>query len=353
MPRVKNLLFNQNFEVTQRDLLYGKSQGGTVWRDLYISTLPQGLQYMNDNFFWSIDSYNNNLALFSPTDNFDDIEQRMLEDRPGVATVPKPIDNYQSIYYSSIMSSKYTPKRVFGNNREVESKLRREGYHAMRDVFDEQQALALSRQYLMVRRACKFGILHFAQMSRSRVWGTEPIIHFALDGLNMQEVVNNAKVTGHVGREAVPITYSELRNCYRHWDEIREYVWFYKNYQSVAPPWVQDQTLWQNYAAARATKMTRLFRRVQRALTMYRIGYVIHWGRKRETKYVMDQLDQILAMPHHEDTYKLLKQTCRWYLGFSSQPPVHGSLKFAEPLDADSRFREKLEEHYMNWSNGE
>lgn len=353
MPRIKHLFFNENFDVTQRDLLYGMSQGGTVWRDNYISTLPQGLQQMNDNFFWSIDSYNNNLALFSPTDNFDDIEQRMQENRPGVATIPKQIDNYQSIYYSSIMSSKFTPKRVFGLNREITAKLRREGYHAMHDVFDEQQALALSRQYLMVRGACKFGILHFAEMSKRRVWGTEPVIHFALDGLDMQQVVNNAKIIGHMGREAVPITYSELRNCYRNWDEIREYVWFYVNYQSVAPPWEQDQTLWQNYAAARDNKMTRLFNRIELALNSYRLGAIIHWGRSRETKYVMEQLDQILAMPHHEDTYKLLKQTCRWYLGFASQPPVHGNMRFADPLKADSRFRTKLENHYMSWSNGE
>ena len=354
MDRIRHIAFEDNFDPDQKDLLYGVSQGGVRWRDNYISRLYPGLEAMSEQYFWAIDAFNNNLGLFSPQNHFDDMDRSVRRQGRGIDQRQSPIDNYQANYYGSIMASKYSPRGVFRDNREVNKKLEREGYKALAeedpDNFPDNVVISNARQYLMVRMACKFGIVHFVEMSKNKVFGFEPVIHFALDGLNMLDVINKVKVTGHMGRSAVPITYSELRSCYRNWDSLREHVWFYREYISCAAPWEETQNDWQIYAEVRANKANRLITRARNAIVRYRRFRIVHWNKSAETDAVIKQIEQILATHAHD--YRLLKDACRWYLGFSELPPQHEEMVFAIQLKADSRFRVILEEEYMKWCDG-
>ena len=354
MNRLKRLTFEENFNPDQKDLLYGLSQSGVKWRDNYINRLPLGLDAMTAQYFWAIDAYNNNLGLFSPNNEFGNVEDQIRRNGTGLDYRKSPIDDYQANFYGSIMASRYSPRDVFRENKEIKKRIEREGFKELAKAnpgsFPNKVDEAFGRQYAMVRMACKFGIVHFVEMSKNKVFGFEPVIHFALDGLNMLDVINKVKVTGHMGRSAVPITYSELRSCYRNWDSLREHVWFYREYISCAAPWEETQNDWQNYAEARANKANRLIARARNAIVRYKRFRIVHWNKSAETDAVIKQIEQILATHAHD--YRLLKDACRWYLGFSELPPQHEEMVFAIQLKADSRFREILEEEYMKWCDG-
>jgi hypothetical protein len=111
---------------------------------------------------------------------------------------------------------------------------------------------------LAIRRACKFG-LEYTIMQRHQT------VHFVLDvpynagtSMDMTDVVAKAKYMGVAANPAgsVPITFSELRCCYRNrntWIPTGR-LKFYLNLNEVQPPWDSNPALWQQYEIARSKK---------------------------------------------------------------------------------------------------
>jgi len=114
---------------------------------------------------------------------------------------------------------------------------------------------------LMIRRACKFGLEYMITVLKRQV-------HFVLDvpynpgtSIDIQDVVDKARYTGANAdpQGSVPITFSELRCCYRHraeWDPTGR-LKFYLNLNEVQAPWQTAPHVWAAYDLARARKQYR------------------------------------------------------------------------------------------------
>jgi hypothetical protein len=111
---------------------------------------------------------------------------------------------------------------------------------------------------LAIRRACKFGLEYMIEQKHATV-------HFVLDvpfhlgtSIDMADVVAKARYMGGVANAggSVPITFSELRCCYRNrsrWVPTGR-LKFYLNLNEVQPPWDSSPALWQQYEIARSQK---------------------------------------------------------------------------------------------------
>lgn len=102
-------------------------------------------------------------------------------------------------------------------------------------------ALAALAPKLLWKRGSKLGIEMAARNGKTK-------IHFVLDGLNIEQVVNKTK--GSTPLEAGPgesITASELRYAYRNRERLGERIHFYKDDKETIAPWDENPELWQNY----------------------------------------------------------------------------------------------------------
>lgn len=103
-----------------------------------------------------------------------------------------------------------------------------------------------------VRRACKFLIYDGIREKR--------VIAYALDDLNLDEVVNKTARQLENGRFKVPVCTSELRELFRRWDYCSQWVIFFEDLHRVNPPWHPDRGWsalqgWAKYASERAAKL--------------------------------------------------------------------------------------------------
>ena len=102
------------------------------------------------------------------------------------------------------------------------------------------------------------------------------MVHFVLDGLDMNEVCTKGTRQSQgqgmlVAKTFVSITVSELRYVYRNWGKLGAKVMLYVNLQPVAAPWLTDwgvkaalgaiggnvsarKDLWDAYGAQRLVK---------------------------------------------------------------------------------------------------
>lgn len=141
-------------------------------------------------------------------------------------------------YYNAISAHKFSPLSSFDAPRD---KLEAEGWKKA------GESLSKDRYYLAIRRACKFGIEHVASQSSGA------LIHFTLNrfdtGSGWADVLNKKPINVR-GREAVLITYSELRFVYKNRDRFRNKIVFYRyegpgdnptSFPECAAPW-EDTT---------------------------------------------------------------------------------------------------------------
>ncbi|WP_100103758.1 RHS repeat domain-containing protein [Candidatus Williamhamiltonella defendens] len=98
----------------------------------------------------------------------------------------------------------------------------------------------------------KQGSKHGIEMASKKK--SQITIHFALDDLNIENVVSKKNNDGQ------SITASELRFIFRHKDKLNDKVIFYKNNETVAAPWEDEKTksLWENYAKSYDKKISKL-----------------------------------------------------------------------------------------------
>lgn len=233
--------FNQQFRAG--DVIYGVS----LARVPYINSLPPTTApFLRANGQYVIcDEFNNRTFGSVPVQDF------------GVGRLPDSTANIQANlglhdnaaylsalqkaalreYYEALAGTKYAPLQ------------------AVRVSLARTQAKGnVSREDLVFRRACKFG-LHYIIEKQKRT------VHFVLDlppawgmpgnRINSLDVVLKSPHAGHV-----PITTSELRACYRNrnnWIPSGR-LKFYFNLLEVNPPWVDDAAAWRLYEAYRIQK---------------------------------------------------------------------------------------------------
>lgn len=94
--------------------------------------------------------------------------------------------------------------------------------------------------FLPIKRGCKLGLKDIV-IKGFTVNGKRPILHFALDGINIKEVINKGEKYGY------GITSSELRYLYRNKERIINKVIFYEEGKSVKCPWGVDEKSWSRY----------------------------------------------------------------------------------------------------------
>ncbi|ETS29764.1 RHS repeat-associated core [Photorhabdus khanii NC19] len=94
---------------------------------------------------------------------------------------------------------------------------------------------------LLWKRGSKLGLEIAANSEKTK-------IHFVLDGLDIEQVVNKTKGSDHL--KAGPgesVTASELRYAYRNRERLKGKIHFYENDKETSAPWDKNPTLWQNY----------------------------------------------------------------------------------------------------------
>ncbi len=227
--------FNQLF--LAGDVIYGISRP----RGRYTRTLEQGItgksaQTLIDEGNFTICDHYNNRTFNAPTvmskfngPNVMPGNQAVDEYLNGIA--PYRPGQVQSLtpYYDRLSMHKYNP------------------HDALNLVMNEKQRRnnGGDNNYLAFRRACKFGLDYFIlQMGRR--------VHFILDVddhgtcINFEQIVFKELFVnqGNNNKATLPITYSELRKCYKNRVIYGNKLFFYLNCVRVAAPWDQNPELW-------------------------------------------------------------------------------------------------------------
>lgn len=235
--------FNQLF--VAGDVIYGISQprlpytqsllAGVVGRDA--ATL------INEGNFVICDHYNNrSFNAFGVMDQFRGPNAQPGDDAANYAIQNGLNPNQRqavSHYYNLLSGHKYNP------------------HTAMNVVMNDKQRLhnAGQNDYLAFRRACKFGLDYFIIQLNRRV-------HFILDVDNAGTCIDFEKIVfkeiytnvNNNNQQVIPITYSELRKCYKNRLIYGNNVYFYLNRVRVAAPWDDDPDLWAMIDTAKALK---------------------------------------------------------------------------------------------------
>ena len=248
--------FAENFTIG--DVVYGISQS----RASYLNSLGADLRkYCEESgAFLLCDSFNNRsfLGVTTPYGTATGGGRSSIKNPHNAADIRHNLDFYEhdrgiaalgleekaaaKAFYDSLDLSRRSPSKAANEPQKKWSKLG-DGTVTM----------------LMIRRACKFGLEYMIMALQRRV-------HFVLDvpynagiELDMQDVVDKARYSG-ANRDdvngAVPITFSEIRCCYRNraqWEPTGR-LKFYLNLNEVTSPWQRNPALWQQYDQARAKK---------------------------------------------------------------------------------------------------
>lgn len=251
--------FAQNFNIG--DVVYGISAS----RAPYIASLPgDTAAYCRDSGAYVIcDEFNNRSFLGLTNDQLgvtrDHTQYASTIKNPvSINDIRYNLDFYQSGRGLAVLSEEQ--KIVVKVYYDALNNSRRSPEKALADAPQKRHANNDSVTMFAIRRACKFGLEHNINVRKV-------CIHFVLDipyqpGMNMddQQVVNKVKFNGANPSTdeaaSVPITFSELRCCYR-----SRAVWmptgrlkFYSNLNEVPAPWVSAPAVWQQYDAYRANK---------------------------------------------------------------------------------------------------
>ena len=272
--------YRDDFVPSRGDVTYGISPACSAylseWEKTLMPKLKSGIQAVKDlaeaDFAAAfgmgktnrMDCYNNFYAV--PAIAEGGSQKKAMRSVAAKAASPTTSDLMKA-YGDGIQASRFSPASVFDASK---GKLASEGYQASNfdstkffsDSHKKKQALAQNRNYLAIRRACKFGIGLVATAPEF----THAKVHFILDGLDMTEVATkgtrSATQTKGPNKVAVSITVSELRYVFRNWGQLSNKVILYVNLIPVAAPWLQD---WGPLACAGGFPDTRAQRNLWQA----------------------------------------------------------------------------------------
>ncbi len=226
--------FNQLF--TAGDVIYGISQPrGRYTRTLLAGVVGRDAQTLIDEGNFTICDHYNNRTFNAPTVmyNFVGPNAQAGENAMNFYLQNGPLNPNQrqavSQYYNMLGGHKYNP------------------HTAMNTVMNNKQQLhnAGQNEYLAFRRACKFGLDYFIIQLNRRV-------HFILDVDQIGTCIDFEKIVfkevytnvANNNQQVLPITYSELRKCYKNRLIYGNNLYFYLDGVRVAAPWDDDPDLW-------------------------------------------------------------------------------------------------------------
>lgn len=249
--------FVTDFDPDGGDLIYGR---GEV-RHAYLTLLPLSPAQrgaVSRGAWFLLDNYNNAFGTsgkaFTSADKpsvksvhgyIDGVEGLL---QPDAAT---PKGARQASYYNLLRrrDSRFAPATVFDLRR---GELSKEGwaFPAQKSKWynkalipqatrkSEADAYLNNRAYKALRRVCKLGI---AMVATEQSFAGAKIL-FVLDGLDMGMIARKEALPRE-GTSAAPITSSELRYVFRHWQRLQGSVRFYVNGNQVDAPWDTDWDL--------------------------------------------------------------------------------------------------------------
>ncbi len=256
--------FSDLYALERGDLIYGLSGKRDVYRNHYHQ--ETGLE-IEQNSWWSLDQYNNTLGISAPMVSVEQLDIMIDYDRLH------PTQNTQRVFHGDLLQKmvgthRRDPHDIF--RIEKQQLIAKEGIPSPSgdEMMTEDQPYRSAVSWKAIRRACKFGIEYV--VAKHARFGT--IIHFILDGLEDKDILTKKKFRNQqTGREAVPITTSELRNAFRKWHlpNFNESIYFYKNFTHVRAPWETNPEAWQKYAESRLDKYKNQLAQLMQTNTGY------------------------------------------------------------------------------------
>ncbi|PED41285.1 RHS repeat-associated core domain-containing protein [Bacillus cereus] len=226
------------------DLFYGISKE----RGKYIRIFNQNFNMMDQNSDpMVIDQYNNAISglVWSKNSNLGDSENSKRY--ANKVKIPKDLRNiisnggkrsyplWEDYFDIGMENSKFNILKIY---KDTADKFGKDYYHSY-----NSHGFAPK---LLWKRGSKLGLEIAASNQRTK-------IHFVLDGLNIEHVVNKTKEQTNemMGRLLGPgesITASELRYVYRNWDRLKNRVSFYRDNEKLdKAPWEENPSVWGAY----------------------------------------------------------------------------------------------------------
>lgn len=155
-------------------------------------------------------------------------------------------------YWKAILGSSYKPAHESVSSTPSPKELKSLS-KSNADLDDNSSAKEIRNAAfdLSIRRSCKFGIEFTTQKLAGR-------IHYVLDGMTLDALLDKRTITNGSGYEKVPICTSELRFLFRNWNKFKDSgkVVFWQDFDVVAPPWYRAVYVdgWRNYGLERLEK---------------------------------------------------------------------------------------------------
>lgn len=255
--------FLDNFNPFRQDILYGISASRETYVFAFIEKEyanqteqvkahyrdpVEGETYPDD---FASDVYNTIEAEGCYINSYNDpITSGDFSDANRILTAA-PTNDRIKLYINSLAQTKYAVENIGVATLRSLAKGDDKLLHAGLDQITAEDLVA-TRLHLAVRRACKFGIEYIASKS-------EAVVHYILDGIKPEDVVDKKTYEVMGGGQGVPITTSEIRYMFRKWFELKERaiarkIIFYRDQSEVRAPWYDAPAMWLPYAEHRLDK---------------------------------------------------------------------------------------------------
>jgi insecticidal toxin complex protein TccC len=253
--------FSKYYKPEQGDLIFGLAkvldQGYLSWRAALtgrgdylakyldgddIARLEKGLDPLRHSYS-SIRDSTRRLALSSPGTNDNGSSNRFWEGQ--YSSVAELVFRKEGKYYENIktryggVASTAANKQFSENYADAFSS----GHYSVRKTFEKYVDADDKFGQKLISRASKAGLSTILNSGRTDV------IHFTLDGLDMEQVVMKTRPSA---------TSSELRYLFRNREKLADKVLFYRKNMLVDAPWRTDRAEWSRYTPKSASSNTLL-----------------------------------------------------------------------------------------------
>jgi insecticidal toxin complex protein TccC len=241
--------FSKFYKPEQGDLIFGLAkvldQGYLSWwaaltgRGDYlakylngddIARLEKDLDPLRHSYS-SIRDSTRRLALYSPVAKVG-INNRFWEGQ--YSSVEALVFRKEEKYYANI-KARYEGRASTAANKQFSESYADElssGHYSVRKTFEKYVDADDKFGQKLIARASKAGLSTILNSGRTDV------IHFTLDGLDMEQVVMKTRPSA---------TSSELRYLFRNREKLADKVLFYRNNMLVDAPWRTDRAGWSRY----------------------------------------------------------------------------------------------------------
>lgn len=235
--------FHNSFDPFRGDVLYGTTGSRTEYLEKWMdyqsrtSTIDKYRHFSIHNKYFYINDYNEPITDGDFSNRYN-IQLGQNQDR------------VQAHYLDRLQDTKYSPYEV-GNtkNRYMIKKNSAEILKRKKHWPTAKERLKIL-MVQAVRRACKYGIEYIANVHQ------DGVLHYILDGIDMNNVIGKNRMLLWTGSQGVPITTSEIRFVFRHWHRFRnnrKFI-FWRHFREVKAPWQTDPQAWLPYAQGRVEK---------------------------------------------------------------------------------------------------